>query len=795
MKKIKLIPKSHFPQIDKKLFVFKNTQDLEDLHEFIGQDRAINAIQFGIHIQRTGYNIYALGTPGVGKRSVIGTVLQKAASLKNTPPDICYVHNFKESQKPIAIFLPTGQGQIFRQDMDALIEELAVSIPAIFESEEYRLETKKIAEEYTTQQEKMFKELEEDAKKENLTILSTAQGFIVSPTENGKPLTPEKYDQLSSGEKKSREELIKKFTDRLTEVLKQFPRIQRERKNREKELQKKMTTTNVENTINELKKKYADFPKILNYFAEVEKDIVVNVKDFLKTEEQPPYPYIGLENKPTFIRYRVNLLVNHPDIEGAPIIYEQNPNYNNLVGRIEHTAQYGALVTNFSLIRSGALHRANGGYLIIDMLRLLTEPFAWEALKRTLYSRAINIEPPSQLTSFISTVTLQPEPIPIDLKIILIGDRYIFYLLSEFDEDFNELFKVAAEFSDEIVFNSKNCILFSRLIATLTRRENLKPFDRNAVIRVLQQSSRWLGDSKRISIHMRSINDLLKEADFYAGKQQKSLVEEHDVDKAINSQIERMDYYRNKFYELIFRNKIIIDTTSKVVGQINALSIGQVNGFYFGLPARVSARVRVGKGEFLDIQREIDLSGPFHSKGVLILAGFMGGRYARDLTLALSASLVFEQTYAIVDGDSAAAAELCALLSALAEIPIKQSIAMTGAVDQFGNILAVGGISEKIEGFFDICRKQNLTGNQGVIIPSSNVDNLVLRDDVIKAIKEKKFHLYHVEHLDQALEILMSKPAGKRNKKGLFPKNSINYLVEETLKNFYKQTLGTKKLK
>lgn len=784
--------KAPIPQFDKKIFTFETTDELEDLKNFIGQNRAMEAIEFGIHIQRTGYNIYALGTPGVGKRSVIERILENTAPKQPTPPDICYIHNFDDPQKPLAVLLPSGMGRILRQDMDNLVEDLTISIPSIFENEEYRLQMKKISDEYSGKQEKIFKQLEEDAKKENLVILSTAQGFVVAPSSEGKVLSAEAYDKLSEEEKKSNEILIKKFTERLTEIIKQFPRIQRERRNREKEVQKDMTMSVVGSIIDELRKKYQDIPRLQNYFQNVQEDVVLNVKDFLKPEEQMPSLYIGLETKPSFVRYKINLLVDNSDQKGAPIIHEQNPNYNNLVGRVEHVTQYGTLITNFSLIRSGALHHANGGYLILDMLRLLSEPFVWEALKRVLYSKSIAIEPPPQLSSYISTVSLQPEPIPADLKIILIGDRFIFYLLVDYDPDFNELFKVAAEFSEDIPLNAENCLLFARLIATLIRRNELRPFNRDAMIKLLQQSSRWIGDSQRISIHMRSINDLLKESDYFASLSQKKVVDEKAIKKAISSQIKRLDKIREEFYEDIQRNKIIIETRSKKIGQINALSLAQINGFYFGFPIRVTAQVRVGKGDVLDIQREVDLSGAMHSKGVLTLAGFLGGRYSRNLLFSISASLAFEQTYALIEGDSASAAELCALISALSDVPIDQSIAITGSVDQYGNIQAVGGISQKIEGFYDICKQSKLTGKQGVIIPNSNVDNLVLRDDVAQAIKDKKFTLYAIEHIDEALETLMHTKAGIRNKSGHYPKNTINNLVEENLKLFYKKAHNIK---
>jgi lon-related putative ATP-dependent protease len=485
---------------------------------------------------------------------------------------------------------------------------------------------------------------------------------------------------------------------------------------------------------------------------------------------------------PSFVRrYQVNVIVDHSGATGAPVIYEDHPTAQNLVGRIEHMAQMGALITDFNLIKAGALHRANGGYLILEARKVLLQPFAWEELKRALSSEEIRVEVLGQTLSLISTVSLEPEPIPLDVKVVLLGERLLYYTLSQLDPDFAELFKVAADFEDQMDRTSENHLLYARMIATMVRQEGLRPFDRQAVARVIEQSARIAGDAERLSTHVQSIADLLREADYWAGEAQRGVVSAADVQRAIDAQIYRSDRVRERLQEEIQRGTILIDSQGAKVGQVNGLSVITLGQFAFGRPSRITARVRLGRGEVVDIEREVALGGPIHSKGVLILSSYLGARYAMDRPLSLSASLVFEQSYSGVEGDSASSAELYALLSALADLPIKQGLAVTGSVNQYGQVQAIGGVNEKIEGFFDVCRAQGLTGEQGVLIPASNVKHLMLRPDVVAAVAAGQFRVYAVETIDQGIEVLTGVPAGERDAQGEFPAGSVNQRVEARL--------------
>jgi lon-related putative ATP-dependent protease len=538
-----------------------------------------------------------------------------------------------------------------------------------------------------------------------------------------------------------------------------------------------------------LREKYDELPQVIDYLDQVEEDVIENFRHFLPNQEKKG-SVLGIkipqneEGPPWHHRYRVNLLLAHQRDGGAPVVYEDLPAYNNLVGRIEHRAHLGALETDFTMIRPGALHQANGGYLILDALKVLLQPFAWDTLKRVLQSGEIRIESLAQIISLISTVSLEPEPIPLDLKVVLLGERHIYYLLTQLDPEFADLFKVAVDFDDRMERDPDNDLLYARLIASLLNRDALRPFDRAAVARMIEHSARLADDNERLTSHMRPIIDLIREADYWAGENDRETVTSEDVQQAIDAQIRRVDRIRQRLQEEVERGTILIDTDGDKVGQVNGLAVFSLGDFTFGRPSRVTARARLGKGEVVDIEREVELGGPIHSKGVLILSGFLSGRYALDYPLSLSASLVFEQSYGGVEGDSASSTELYALLSALAEVPVRQTLAVTGSVNQFGQVQAIGGVNEKIEGFFDICQARGLTGDQGVLIPAANVKHLMLRADLVKAVEQGRFAVYPVSHIDQGMEILTGLTAGERDAKGRFPKGSINHRVEAKLIHF-----------
>jgi len=766
-------------------FDFETTAELEDLSEIVGQERAVDAILFGIGIQREGYNLFALGPSGTGKRTTIRQFLDQRGAAEPVSPDWCYVNNFEQPHKPRVLRLPPGQGVVLRKDMDRLVEELRSAIPAAFESEDYRTRKQEAEEEFKEQQEKAFTEIRQQAQEHNVALIRTPVGMAFAPLQEGEVISPDEFQKLPEEERKRVEADISKLQERLQETIYQVRQWERGVREKVKELDRQVVMSIIDSPVDELRKEYAELPAVVDYLDAVQQDVIENVDEFRKSEEAPqvmgiPLPR-SLVGSPSFRRYQVNVLVDHSQAEGAPVVYEDNPTYNNLIGRIEHIAQMGALMTDFNLIKPGALHRANGGYLILDARQLLLQPYAWDGLKRALRSREVRVESLGQALSLVSTVSLEPEPIPLDVKVVLIGERLLYYLLYQLDPDFGELFKVEADFSEEIARVPENNLLYARLIATMARKEGLLPFDRGAVARVIEHSARTTGDAEKLSVHLLSISDLLREADYWAGVAGNGAVTADDVQRAIDAQIHRADRLRERVQEEIERGTIMIDTTGERMGQVNGLSVVGLGHFAFGQPSRITARVRLGKGEVVDIEREVELGGPIHSKGVLILAGFLGARYSADRPLSLSASLVFEQSYGGVEGDSASLAELCALLSALAEVPIKQSLAVTGSVNQHGQVQPIGGVNEKVEGFFDVCKVRGLTGEQGVIIPATNVRHLMLRQDVVEAVEAGRFHVYPVQTVDQATEILTGIPAGERDEEGEFPKGSINQRVEARL--------------
>ncbi|WP_273846180.1 Lon protease family protein [Rubrobacter calidifluminis] len=779
-----LEPSRLYHHCDPESLPFTTTEELDDLDGGMGQPRAVEAVRFGIGIDRPGYNIYALGPPGTGKHTLVRHFLEKEAGKRSAPSDWVYVHNFEHPYRPRAIELPPGMGVRLRRDMEQLVEELRPSLSSAFEGEEYQARRRAIEEEFSERSNRAFAELRRKAQERGLALLQTPMGWVFAPLREGQVLSPQQIQQLPEEEQQRLEQEVEELQQELQRVLsEEIPRWQREMQRRLRELNREVTNFAVGARIEELKEEYASFEAVRRYLEEVRRDIVQNAQEILSPgqghedgERQQEQMHV-----PAARRYQVNVLVDRSRLEEAPVVYEDNPTYQNLLGRVEYMARMGALVTDFNMIRPGALHRANGGYLILDARRLLTQPFAWEGLKRALRSRLLRIESPGQMVGLISTISLEPEPIPLDVKVVLLGDRLLYYLLSALDPEFGQLFKVAADFDEEVDRSEENNLLYSRLIASIARREGLMPFDRTGVARVIEHASRMVGDSRKLLVHVESLADVLREADYWARQNGNGAVTAADVQKAIDARTYRSDRLREKVQEQILRGTLLIDTEGERVGQVNGLSVIELGGFAFGRPSRISARIRMGRGEVVDIEREVKLSGPIHSKGVMILAGFLGGRYATRRPLSLSASLVFEQSYGGVEGDSASSAELYALLSAIAGLPVKQSLAVTGSVNQHGDVQAIGGVNEKIEGFFDICRMRGLNGEQGVLIPASNVDNLMLRRDVVEAVERGDFHIYPVETIDEGIELLTGVPAGEPDEEGNYPEDTVNGMVERRL--------------
>ena len=745
-------------------FAFRTTDDLPDLEGVLGQARAVSAIEFGVGIRHEGYNLFAMGPAGIGRHAVVRGHLEKQAGQLATPADWCYVFNFQTPHEPRALRLPAGRAPAFRAGMQRLVEELGAAIPAAFETDEYRTRREEIESEFGTHQEKALDEIGARAKAQGIALLRTPAGFGFAPVRKDEVISPGEWSKLPEAEQKRLEALIAALQEQLERVIHEMPKWRREALRKLRELNRQVTRAVVASLIEELKAEYAALPDVQAYLAGVQEDVLEHAEAFRRPKDGETPTLLGIpipqpDSDAATRRYAVNVLIEHSGAKGAPIVYEDNPGNDALLGRIEHLSQMGALVTDFTLIKPGALHRANGGFLLLDALKVLTLPFAWEALKRALRSREIRTRSLGQALGLISTASLEPEPIPLDVKVVLVGERILYYLLHAFDPEFAELFKVAVDFEEDLPRRPGSDLAYARAIATLARREKLRPLEREAVAAVIERLSRDAGDAEKISASARTLADLLRESDHWAGAAGRAVVSGADVRRAIEAQIERADRVRQRLQEHILRGSVLIDTAGSRAGQVNALAVVQLGGFAFGTPQRITARTRLGAGRVVDIERESELGGPIHSKGVLILSGYLAGRYAANKPLSLAASLVFEQSYNGVEGDSASSAELYALLSALAGAPIRQSLAVTGSVNQHGDVQAIGGVNEKIEGFFDLCRARGLAGGQGVLIPESNVKNLMLRRDVVEAVAAGKFAVYPVRNIDEGIEILTAEPA------------------------------------
>lgn len=776
-----LTPDKLYTHCDTAQFGFSTTADLEALSEFIGQPRAASSLEFAVGVRRHGYNLYVMGPAGSGKHAMVEQFLAERARGEPCPSDWVYVNNFEHPHKPLALELPAGRGRALREDMQRLIDELRIAVPAMFDSDEYRTRGEHIDAEFSERHEKAFGALSEEAATHNVTLLRTPSGFSLAPTKDGEVIAAEDYEKLPTEEKKRIDDAIVMLQQKLERTIRTVMQWRKERSERIGQLNREMTLLAVGHLIEDLKSRYRELPRVLTYLDAVQEDVIDNEDDFRHTGEAPPNVPAFLVSRPSFRRYQVNVVIDRNGRDGAPVVTEAHPTYQNIIGRMEHISQFGTLTTDFTLIKPGALHRAAGGYLLLDAHKVLQQWGAWDGLKRALSTRSLRLESLAEMYSMVSTVTLEPEPIPLDVKVVLIGDRNIYYLLYQYDPDFAKLFKVCADFEDEIDRSGENTKLFARMIGTALHREKLLPFDRGAVARLIERSSREAGDTKKLSSNISMVVDLLGEADYWARRAQRLHVTTEDVQKAIDTQLYRSDRLRERVHEQIHRGTVMIDTSGTCVGQINALSVYELGNFAFAEPTRITATTRLGAGEVIDVQREVELGGSIHSKGVLILSSFLSARYSSNRPHSLSASLVFEQTYGKIDGDSASLAELCALLSSLADASIRQSLAVTGSVNQLGQVQAIGAVNEKIEGFFDICSSRGLTGEQGVLIPATNVEHLMLRNDVVAAAAEGKFHIYPVATADEAITLLTGMAAGEPGVSAADSDSTINGRVAKRL--------------
>jgi lon-related putative ATP-dependent protease len=779
---------------DESQFDFENTENLPSLEGMIGQERALRSIDFGVSIQSPGFNIYAMGPTGSGKTSVVIEQLQERAKQLPTPDDWCYVQNFSELHKPKYLRLAAGKGVELRNDMDRLVEELQRDIPQALESEDYENERNRITQELQRRRTAEFSKLDQTARERGFTLQRGPSGVLLVPLVEDKPMTPEQYSQLSEEEKAKIEEKGQGLQMEFTNTMRAIQAIEREGRNQLTELERNIAMFAVGHLIDELREKYADFPDVTGYLNEVQKDVIENVSDFKPAppEGQQTFPF--MVPRVSFEKYTVNVIVDNSQTKGAPIVLESNPAYHRLIGRIERLAQFGTLVTNFTMIKSGALHRANGGYLILEVDDLLRNPFSYNALKRTMKDKEIRITDFAEELSLISTITLEPQPIPFNVKVVLIGNPLFYYLLEEYDEDFAELFKVQADFDVQMNRTDENMRRFAQFLKMHCEKENLPHFDKSGVARMIEYSAELTSDQTKLSARFADICDMVREAGFWAsqthprpfprGESGNGFITRQDVQKAIDEKIYRSNRIEERIQEMIERGQIFISTDGAVVGQVNGLSVMSLGKYMFGKPSRITARTYMGRGGITNIEREVRMSGPIHNKGVMILSGYLNGKYGQEKPVSMSAQIGFEQLYEGVEGDSASSTELYAILSSLSEIPIKQGIAVTGSVNQRGEIQPIGGVTQKIEGFFGVCKAFSLTGEQGVLIPKSNVTNLMLKEEVIKAVREGKFHIYPVETIEQGIEILTGREAGERQEDGKYPEGTINWAVEEKLAEF-----------
>ncbi|MGE5339812.1 MAG: Lon protease family protein [Gemmatimonadota bacterium] len=765
---------------------FESTAELAPIDGLLGQSRAADALQMGTRIDAPGFNLFVIGSTGASIDRAVKDLLREKAAAQPVPADWVYVNNFGDPRTPRAIELPPGRGVELRAAMKDLIDDLGVALPAAFESQDYQARRGAIDEKFQHRQEEALSALRQEGAARGVALARTPFGFALAPMKDGAVMKPEAINALAEDERNALQNVMAEFEKKLEALLQTIPRWDKERRDEVRLLDRETARYAVGHAIDELKARFADLPRVLEHLEALHADLLANVGVFIV---QAARREAGDESEALFTgaleRYTINVLVSQPkDARGAPVVEELHPTIGNLLGRVEHESQQGVLITNFRHIKAGALHRANGGYLMLDAHAVLSEYYSWVALKRVLKSGRIRIESLGDLLSLTSTVSLEPEPIPLNIKVVLYGDRWLYYLLHFYDPELSRHFKVVADFEDELARSPEDEAMFARLVAALAAREKLKPLDRAAVARVIEEAARLAEDAHKLTLLTDAVRDLLTEADFLSSQEQRALTTAADVDRAARERVRRAARLSERVQESIQRDIALIDTAGSRVGQINGLSVFELGGFMFGRPTRLTARVRPGSGRVVDIEREVKLGGPIHSKGVLILSGFISGRYALDVPMSIAASIVFEQSYGGVEGDSASCAELASLLSALADAPLRQDLAITGSVNQHGQVQAIGGVNAKIEGFFDICNARGLTGTQGVLIPASNVQHLMLRADVIDACAAGRFAIYAVNDIDEAIALLTGLAAGSRDGDGKFAADSVNGRVEAQLRVF-----------
>lgn len=763
---------------------FQTTGDLETDVGFFGQERALEALRLAVSMRRPGYNVFVLGPTGVGKHAIVQELLAQQAAADPTPDEWVYVNDFGNEQTPRAIPLPPGTGKKLAKDMQQLVAELRVAIPAAFESRAHADRIEQLQTEFKAKHEALFGEIERTGRARGIAVLHSPSGVVFAPLRGNEVLGSEEFEKLPAAEKERLKGVVHDLQEELSDRVKELPRIHTELRERLRKLDEEVTRYAVDVALEPLMQRYTALPSVVRYLEELRADVVEHAALFRREKEEEGFPIASARFERWPERYAVNVLVDRSEQPGAPVVYDDHPTFEHLTGRIEHYAELGTLVTNFTLIKSGSLHRANGGYLLLDAHKVLTHPYAWDGLKRALFGRHVQIEPLAQVLGLSAAESLRPQPIPLDVKVVVFGPPDIHHLLSENDTEFLELFKIAADFEASVDRTPQAEQRFAGLVGMATRQGGLRPFGREAVALLIEECSRLAGDSRKLSTNTRRLFEWVQESDHVAAERDAQVVDRVDVVAALGAQQRQRQGMRDRLLESVARRTLMLDVAGTRVGVVNGLAAASVGGFAFGRPTRITATARIGDGRVIDIEREVELGGPLHSKGVLILTNYVAERYAKRYPLSLLASLVFEQSYWPVEGDSASLAELCALLSALAGVPAKQAIAVTGSVNQFGQVQAVGAVNEKVEGFFDTCAMLKVDGSQGVIVPKANVEHLMLREDVVSAARRGEFHVYAVETVDDAMEILTGLSAGVADENGEWPPGTLNHIIEEQLIEF-----------
>ena len=766
-------------------FKFETTDELDSKDLIYGQDRGIKALEFGLDVESKGYNLYLEGPSGVGKTMYTKNYVTKVASKKKTPDDWCYIYNFEEPNEPVAVSLQAGKGKEFRDDMDAFITDIKRDIKLTFGNEDFDKQKSLMQNSFEQKKSLLLEKLNKQSMKSGFQVKTAQNGVYMMPILDGKTIEEEEFAKLDEKTRKQFEENSAKVQEKIIEVINQIKTLEKENVKKIQEWQSNIALITINSHVNPLKAKYKKYPKISTFFEYIKKDILKNINLFIKDEiSETKAQTLKQELVRPWLNYRVNLFVDNSNLTGSPVIMDSNYLYHNLFGKLEYENQYGMLKTDFTMLKPGLLHKANGGYIILQASDLLANPICYDALKKALLVKELNIENNMEQRSYMVMISLKPEPIPLNVKVLLLGDASIYQTLLALDPDFKKLFKIKVEFEETAPRTDANIMKLARFVHSFSTKEGMLPLDKGAVAKLVEYTSRLSDRQDKLSTRFNEIGEIIAESSTWAKLAKKKLVTSEFIDKTLAERIERVKKYDSLYMEMIKENTLLISTEGAEVGVINGLTILSIGDYSFGKPAKITANTYMGKSGIINIEREIEMSGTSHSKGVLILSGYLGETFAQDFPLSLTASLCFEQLYNGVDGDSASSTELYALLSSLSEIPIKQSIAVTGSVDQKGNIQPIGGINEKIEGFYQVCKQRGLTGEHGVVMPIQNVQNLNLSDEIINSVKEGKFHIYAISTIDEGIEILTGVPAGKKNKEGKFPAGTIKYLAYEKLKRY-----------